>query len=302
MIIDVRYHIASLVAVFLALGLGILIGMSMAGNDALTKQQSAMIDQLAATFDSLKAERHELEAQLSLQEARIKADDQFARKAMPLLIRDRLFGKQIALIRTTESLGQKSTDELVAALELAGANVTSVTTLTPDLGGVGASSAGAGGSAAAGTGGDDGGSIPLGKYLGALAVSVAQGISDPTADYLRSRELVRVRGAYGVPADIVIVIGGGVEENATSWNTVDAPLIKSLRSLGAPVAAVEPLSGVKSSYIKYYRSEAALTVDNVDTAAGQIALILALAEGKQGHFGMKEAGKPVLPDLTGGTQ
>lgn len=318
MIIDIRYHIVSLVAVFLALGLGILIGTSMAGNDALVKQQSAMIDRLTETLESFKAERKELEAQAAQQEARIKADELFARKTMPLLVRDRLFGKQIALVRTTESLGQKATDEFISALKLAGADVTSVTTLTADL----ASLVSASGDDASprtdkadplgnpsrlGTpavnstrGAKDAGSLAPEDYLTALATSIAQGIHDPITDYLRSHDLVRVRGAYGVPADVVIVIGGGVEANATSWSALDVPFIRKVRALGTPVAAVEPLT-VQTSYINHYKAEAALTVDNIDTAAGQIALILALSEGKTGHFGMKETGKPALPDLPGGT-
>lgn len=39
MIIDIKYHIASLTAVFLALGIGIVIGTSMIGSDTITKQQ-----------------------------------------------------------------------------------------------------------------------------------------------------------------------------------------------------------------------------------------------------------------------
>jgi len=39
LIVDIRYHIASLAAVFLALALGILIGTSMISSDAITQQQ-----------------------------------------------------------------------------------------------------------------------------------------------------------------------------------------------------------------------------------------------------------------------
>ena len=38
MIIDFRYHIASLVAVFLALGVGILIGGAILGNTTLQRE------------------------------------------------------------------------------------------------------------------------------------------------------------------------------------------------------------------------------------------------------------------------
>jgi hypothetical protein len=42
--IDMRYHIASLAAVFLALGLGILIGSAALSEHVLVNQQKHLID------------------------------------------------------------------------------------------------------------------------------------------------------------------------------------------------------------------------------------------------------------------
>ena len=44
--IDIRYHIASIVAVFLALGLGVLIGSTIVGDDLLVDQQKKLLDRL----------------------------------------------------------------------------------------------------------------------------------------------------------------------------------------------------------------------------------------------------------------
>jgi len=46
MIIDLRYHIVSLVAVFLALGIGILVGSTVLGGDTLVKQQEELAGRL----------------------------------------------------------------------------------------------------------------------------------------------------------------------------------------------------------------------------------------------------------------
>jgi len=57
MILDIRYHIASLVAVFLALGLGILIGASLLDEGRLVESQEKLIVGLEKRFDTLQAER-----------------------------------------------------------------------------------------------------------------------------------------------------------------------------------------------------------------------------------------------------
>lgn len=36
---DIRYHIATLIAIFLALGVGILVGSTVVGSDVLNDQQ-----------------------------------------------------------------------------------------------------------------------------------------------------------------------------------------------------------------------------------------------------------------------
>ena len=53
---DIKHHIASLAAVFLALALGIIIGSSMVGSDAITQQQKSMIEGIEKEFNILREE------------------------------------------------------------------------------------------------------------------------------------------------------------------------------------------------------------------------------------------------------
>ncbi|NLB18723.1 MAG: copper transporter, partial [Syntrophomonadaceae bacterium] len=52
--IDIRYHIATLIAVFVALGVGILIGSTLVSGDVLVEQQKKMITQLETQFNVLR--------------------------------------------------------------------------------------------------------------------------------------------------------------------------------------------------------------------------------------------------------
>ena len=85
-----RYHATSLIAVFLALAVGILIGAEF-GGDALTETRKNLEQSLVG----------------NLQDARSRADDlsgelgrahEFDEKVYPVLTRERLLGKRIAVV------------------------------------------------------------------------------------------------------------------------------------------------------------------------------------------------------------
>src|SRR5215204_4498675 len=90
---DLRYHVASLAAVFVALLIGILVGVAMSGKvDDAEKQ-------------SLQSDVNRLEAQLdAASERRVtdtreqKAFQAFVKNAYPALIADRLAGKRVAIV------------------------------------------------------------------------------------------------------------------------------------------------------------------------------------------------------------
>ncbi|MEA4883425.1 MAG: copper transporter [Clostridia bacterium] len=86
-----RYHVVSLVAVLVALGIGILLGASMAGDEGLAGQQRALIDQLHSDFARLARERDDLAWELG-------ASLKYAEETMPYIVQGRLAGKTIAIV------------------------------------------------------------------------------------------------------------------------------------------------------------------------------------------------------------
>ncbi|MDI3281147.1 MAG: copper transporter [Bacillota bacterium] len=291
-----RYHIASLVAVFLALGIGILIGSSLQGEKVIVEQQQKLIDRLGADFEGLRAEKKKLEAEVAFLQGQIRMWEQFGRAARPALLQNRLYGKQIALVRTAEGADSRLVEELRQALEEAGAEVRSVTTILryPEetdeelL------------SALKEAFGQDRPWPELSRSLfQALAAHIAQGSPLANAHRLAGAELVRFSGDYKTPVDAVIVLGGAQRET-DSWQKVDLPLIDALRSTGIPVAGVES-SQVAYSFMPFYRQKRILTVDDADLVPGQVALIYGLAAGKRSSFGIKEGARQLLPALLEGT-
>ena len=98
MILDIRYHIASLVAVFLALGLGILIGASILDEGRLIESQEQLIAGLERRFDSLQGERNLLEAKIALLKTELEEQNSLLAALETPLVERALEGKTVTLV------------------------------------------------------------------------------------------------------------------------------------------------------------------------------------------------------------
>jgi len=96
--IDFRYHLVSIVAVFLALGLGLLLGATalqpttLAGLIKTSQREHQQIDSLIATNGQLNQQ--------------ITSNDQFAQTAAPLLLRELLAGQRVVVVEAPDASGQ----------------------------------------------------------------------------------------------------------------------------------------------------------------------------------------------------
>jgi hypothetical protein len=88
---NLRYHIASLVAVFLALAVGLVLGTVVAERGMLTDRSSALVEDLQRRFDTITADNDELRAGL-------ERDRAFAADAVPLLTADVLRDQEYVVL------------------------------------------------------------------------------------------------------------------------------------------------------------------------------------------------------------
>ncbi|MFY9140804.1 MAG: copper transporter [Thermacetogeniaceae bacterium] len=289
MIVDIRYHIASLAAVFLALGLGILIGTSMISSDAITQQQKKMIEGLEKEFTVLR-EENKVNADALMQAQEVIANQQkFNESVLPVLVKGKLEGRKIAVIDINYN---KKHDGLLSALRSAGAEIQSVTVV--NLGLLNDSSLSK--QTAGMLGKDD---PDPDEYLANLAKllgeAVTTGAHSELIVFLDDTEIASVTGTYGHPLQDVIVIGGCNNKDEDYAKIFDLNLIKTLQKEGCTVYGTED-SDVEISYMRHYQNVRLTTVDNIDTAHGQLALIQAM-NGYPGHYGIKETAESFLPPL-----
>lgn len=291
MFLDYRYHIASLAAVFLALGLGIIIGSALPGNEALVKEQERIISRLEKDFEQLRMERKVFQETLKSREVELEVMRQFNREIMPAMISGTLKDRKIAIIKTNETVSSRLVEEIGRLLKQAGAEVPVVVSFLewPDL-----SVEGAGLAARLNFN-------PEKPWLDTLFQQLVSEIAGQEnhniLGTLHEMNLLQYKNQEGGFIDSVIILGGSYEEKACRADIIDLPLIKAAKSIGLTVIGVEPLD-VTYSYISQYKNSGLATVDNVNTIPGQAALVFSLAGRKKGHYGVKETARAILPDLS----
>jgi hypothetical protein len=298
-VISFRYHVVTIVAVFLALAIGLL------GGGAFV--QPALQDQLERqTLEQLR-NNAELREQLDEVRAEVAAMNGFASSAMPYLARDRLVGSTAVIVAHEEV-----EDAVVAgaeeALTIGGAEVVGSFSASSDLlsedpetqaqladivGVFSAppeelSAAAAAALARRLRGAPDDGALPEDDVLNRL---LSAGFLDTSGEANLDE--------IGRSGQIVVVLAGGATEEPTLVPDAFAvPLVDALVELGVPVAAAESFT-TPVPYVGTVDGDGVVTVDDLDLTMGGAALVLGLdrllATGEGGTYGLKDGADPLPP-------
>jgi hypothetical protein len=280
---DLRYHVASLAAVFLALLIGILVGVGISG-----KADEAQKDELRRRVTDLRAQLNAVaENREGLQRA-ADANQAFAEDVYPLLIADRLRGKRIALV----FVGSVDSAHVRRALEDAGAPAPlRMRALKVPVDAEALDRTLAGRSELSEYRGEEG-HAALGRTL---AEELVSGGETPAWDALNSMLVEERSGTFRRPADGVVVMRTAEPQSGATARFLTG-LYSGLADSGVPAVGVET-AAENPSAVEAWNRRGLSTVDNVDTAAGRLALALLLAGGEEGSYGVKESADEVLPPI-----
>lgn len=291
MIVNLRYHIASLAAVFLALGIGILIGTTMLGDKPIIDETNRMISDIRGKLNNLEKKNEESQTVISNYEQSNGKHIEFEKKVLPILIKQKLMGTSVAIINTTGD--DEKYKDMINTLSKAGAKIESSITIENNLNFSQIDDKDAFLQKLNITEKDDN------KIKSAIATNLASAILNPKGNEfintLNDQELIHYTGHFGVPLKNVIIIGGNNEDVSDYFDNIDKPIIKSLLLNKVQVVGVESTI-IPFSYAKDYQKLGLSTIDNIDTVPGQIALINAMS-GKKGNYGVKPTADNFLPDL-----
>jgi hypothetical protein len=278
--LDFRYHALSLVAVFLALGIGILLGTTI-GDQLVSEANRDLSSSLRG--DVTEARREARGAREALDDR-----ERFIAESFERIAGDRLRGRNVTVVSSGE-LPDEVERGVRDAIEDSGGEVGGVAEMVPPP------------------------SLPeLGEAIprrfdgllandprtASLGRAVGRGLAagGATARRLADRFPDRFRGEFPRADAVVYYRDPGADRNGDQ-ERFEQGLIDGLGSLRSPVVGVETLD-TDPSQIGFYEDRMPASVDNVNTPAGRIALVLTL-DGARGSFGFKGSADAPLPE-TGG--
>ncbi len=280
--LDLRYHVASLSAVFIALVVGILVGVGISGRGFVDKSERRNFQNRIA---ALQTKVDQLAAQKALLAQQGQAAASFVQDAYPVLMHNRLAGKRIAVIVIGPSGGAAGSDVSRALADAGGTialyrAVKEPVTLRPLR------------TALTGT---------LGfKTLPDIAHEVGQewvtGGVTPVADKVSSLLVEEQRGSTGKPVDGVVVVERSPPTDASTERFLSS-LLKGLRDGGVPLVGAEKVDTAQSLVSSWQAVQGMSSVDDVDTPTGKLALALLLAGAPSGSFGLKPTADSTLPRI-----
>jgi hypothetical protein len=309
-VISWRYHLVSIVAVFLALGLGVLTGTTVL-NDNLVRTLQSQTKNLTADLDELRGSVAGFQSEL----ARMNA---FAEQAMPYLVDAKLLGQQVIVV-TQDGVEGSALAETRAALDLSGAEVITTLTVQPIMAaqtpsarrelasilGLPESTPAEDLSTAAGRElalrlATDPALVP--SEADVLGELLSQGFLTASAPEITDETL----GDIGGRDQLIVVVGGTSGELTPTSADFMVPMVEGLADLDVIAGAGEGLES-NDGFIALVRSLDAsagplVTVDNIDRPVGASAMVLglraAIVLGTGGDYGVKAGATRLLPPAT----
>jgi hypothetical protein len=308
-VIDFRYHLVSLIAVFLAVALGIVIGTTQLNGPLTTNLQSQV--------SNLQGDKRALETQTQQLQSQLNGIGGFDEAVGPTLVADTLSGRRVVLVIDSGDVPTDVVEGVTALLGTAGATVTGSIRLTASYSDP--QTATNLQTYVTGPGMPPGLTLPPTGDTGQLVAAVlAQVLMVPalgagttpeqnaTSSVLAGLEQLEVlsKDTSSVSAaDFAVLLTAGARtgKDAAAGNTALVQLVTALDEQGSgAVVAGDSAATQDGGLLAAVRGDATIartlsTVDNVDTAAGRISTVLAVAAEARGTSGAYGTGKNTQP-------
>lgn len=316
--IDFRYHIVSLISVFLALAVGIVLGAG--------PLRGTIADELSGQVDQLRVEKETLRADLDAAQISLQERSTFISESAPRLLHGSLTARTVALI-ALPGADPDVTDAVATRLTQAGATVVgrvhvTETWIDPDQAtfrsGIAQNLVPSMNPAPS----DDAASA----NILARALGQALTLRDPDdtdqrspaatqmLELLKTSELISEESSVDGPAYATVVVGApALEEEPTDselerLEQVNAILTRfavGISSTGEASVLAGTRDGPGSLLAAVLANDTAAekvtTVDSVGNVIGQVTVPMALAAaigGEQGNYGTAEDADAVIPPKT----
>jgi hypothetical protein len=265
--ISLRYHLLSLVAVFFALAIGILIGSAFVMRADIRSISQNLQKEFAKVREEVRKEREATKQIQAINENYRK----FAQILLPSLVKGKLMGQSVGII-CIGKVEDKTASELRNSIEMAGGRVSFVIYLTPSQ--------------------IQGREEENDELFTIFANNISVGNKDGLKA-LERENLINIKDWQGTASKLLVISDKQADKERVKG--IDVPLINQLMTSGLKVIGGEEFT-TSFSAIPSYRDLGISTVDCVDYEIGEVGVVLLLS-GKEGNYGMGKGADALLPPL-----
>lgn len=304
--INFRYHVVSLTAVFLALAIGLVVGTA-----ALN---GPVADSLNDNVNALRKDNKQLRENLVSLQNEVKREEDFATEAAPIILAGKLTNRRIAVV--TLPSGRDYADGVIEMLGKAGAKVTGRVDVQDkfvnpdnslellDLADKAKQPTVPTTGLPANSDGIETSSALLAAVLLDRAAPVAEADRKAVLTAYTAAGYIAVGQKVVGPAEALVVVAGLPYVDRDSAKK-DAAVVTMVGQFDKPAPLVVAGNGAgDGNVVEGVRGDPTLsktisTVDNASTAQGQVVTALATAEqitqNKAGHYGLAAGATSLMP-------
>lgn len=282
--LDQRYYIITIMALFISLTLGIFIGNALLGNDLVIVQQQEVIEQLRQNYYKLQEENRCLQEQFRIFQVWEETNRDLEELILSLLKERTKLRPRLIIFNTS---GRELDADLTDFLREFGFAVSAICTIadcfTPEDEALQALVQG---------GREQGISDRKWQELVSYLAEALAG--DRTTEFLQQlsdRRYITLTGSPAAGADVALLIGGAGEVERI--DRLDKLLIGACQKEG--VRVIVGARAGSGSILEAYRGHGVSTIGHLDTSAGRLSLFYLLSSGQEGHFGPDQKTSLLLP-------
>lgn len=285
--INMKYYIVTIGAIFIALGIGMLVGFNLNYDQELSKQQAAIIDDLDAKFEDIKTTNDELEGKLDKKESEYKKLVNYLNQNYSVLIKDQLQGKNVGIISTTENYDY--TQDISKTITDANGSVAYDIVLKSGL-----------------TNKDKIKELDSALQLQLKTEKdvvnyIMSCLKEENAmdklQQLEKLEMIKINYLSDNYLDCsqVVMASGDTNESSNKFTNIDKIIIDKLKEDGKYVIGTQK-SDVKFSDLENYKKDKIPTINNSQQGTGKLSLVYALRDSvEKGNFGIGDKVDSIIP-------
>lgn len=285
--INMKYYIVTIGAIFIALGIGILVGFNLNYDQALSKQQTSIIGDLDNKFEEIKTTNKDLEKKLSKNKNEYNKLVEYVNDNYAKLIKDELQDKHIGIISTTENYDY--TQDVANTITDASGQVSFNIILKDGI-----------------TNNDKIKELSSSQNLelksskdviNYLVDSLKESNAIEKLQELAKLDMIKINSIADNYVDYsqVVIASGNNSEDSKKFVDIDKNLISKLKSEDKYIVATQK-SDVGFSYIDMYKKSKIPTINNSEEGLGKLSLVYTLKNStEQGNFGRGESADSIIP-------